>query len=460
MRRSLLLWLLVFGAYAATIGLNAFGASEYAGAEPHHLLTAESIVEDGDFDLRNQYATRAYEDFYPYELRPEGRETEGRLHEPFGIGFAAAIAPAYALGGAKAVELFLAALAALAVALAYRLALRVVPDPWALGGAAAVGLSPPLLAYGSAVYPEPAAAAALAGAALLAVRLDGRAGRRDAVSCFALLGALPWLGLRFSAAGVLVGYVAARALWRARRRTLAVGSVELALFSLALYVGLNEALFGGPTPYAALDPGESATGSSSPGGYLGRSYRLVALFLDRDFGLLRWAPVLLLAFAGLWWLWRARRDRLARAVPQLREVELTAGLCAAVLGVQLLVAAFLAPTMFGFWFPPRQLVAVLPLAIPLVAWGLRHAPRVGSALAVLTLAASVWLFVDVRWGGGSLVDDPPEAPFGPLTGALPRFGSGDDWPYWLAGALGAALAALVLIELRSARWQTVRHGGR
>ena len=281
----------------------------------------------------------------PRDARPRGACTE-----PFGIGFAATIAPAYALGGAKAVELFLAALAALAVALAYRLALRVVPDPWALGAAAAVGLSPPLLAYGSAVYPEPAAAAALAGAALLAVRLDGRAGRRDAIACFALLGALPWLGIRFSAAGVLVGYVAARALWRARRRTLAVGSVELALFSLALHVGVNEALFGGPTPYAALDPGDSATGSSSPGGYLERSYRLVALFLDRDSGLLRWAPVLLLTFAGLWWLWRAHRDRLARAVPQLREVELTAGLCAAVLGAQLLVAAFLAPTMFGFWF--------------------------------------------------------------------------------------------------------------
>ena len=151
MRRTLLLWLLLFAAYAATIGLNAFGTSEYAGAEPHHLLIAESIVEDGDFDLRNQYAARAYEDFYPCELRAQGRETEGRLHEPYGIGFAAFIAPAYALGGAKAVELFLAAIAALGVALAYRLALRVVPDPWALGAALAVGLSPPLLAYGTAV---------------------------------------------------------------------------------------------------------------------------------------------------------------------------------------------------------------------------------------------------------------------------------------------------------------------
>jgi hypothetical protein len=428
LRRTLLLWLLLFAAYAATIGLHAFGSADYAGAEPHHLLIAESIVEDGDFDLRDQYAARAYEDFYPGELRPRGRETEGRLHEPYGIGFAAFIAPAYAVGGPKAVELFLAAIAALAVTLAYRLALRVVPDPWALGAALAVGLSPPLLAYGSAITPEPAAGAALAGAALLAVRLDARPARRDAVGCFALLGALPWLGIRFAPAGVLVGYIAARALWRARRRTLAVGSVELALFSLALFVGLNEALFGGPTPYAALAPGESATEASFPVGYLERGDRLAALFVDRDVGLLRWAPVLLLSFAGLWWLWRSHRDRLARAVPQLREVELTATVCAAVLGVQLLVAAFLAPALAGSWFPARQLIAALPLAIPLVAWGLRHAPRTGTVLAALTLAASVWLYVDVRWGGGTLVADLPDAPFGPLTDLLPSFPGAEPGP--------------------------------
>jgi hypothetical protein len=116
--------------------------------------------------------------------------------------------------------------------------------------------------------------------------------------------------------------------------------------------------------------------------------------------------------------------------------------------------------MFGSWFPGRHLIAVLPLAIPLVGWGLRHAPRTGGVLSVLTLAASVWLYVDLRWGGGSLVGDRPDAPFGPLTEILPSFASGDDWPYWLAGALGAALAALVLIEARSSRWHTVRNGGR
>jgi hypothetical protein len=451
MRRTLALWLLLFGVYAATVGLDAFGASDHGGDEPHYLLAAESIVHDGDVDVLDEYASRAYDEFYPYELDPHGKETEGRLNEPHGVGFPLLIAPAYALGGAKAVELFLAAIAALGIALAYRLALRVAPDPWALGAALAVGLSPPFVAYGTAVYPEPAAAAALAGSALLAVRLSSRVRWQEAALCFVLLGTLPWLGTKFVAAGVVIGAFAARTLWRARRRTLAVGAVELSLFSVALYVAINEAIYSGPTPYAADDAGETATDASFPGGYLQRVYRLVALFIDRDYGLLRWAPVFLLAFAGLWWLWRSRRDRLAQAVPGVREIEITAGLCAAALGAQVLVAAFLAPTMFGFWFPPRHLMAALPLAVPLAAWGMRHAPRVGIALSALTVGASAWLYADVRWGDGSLAADRPDAPFGPLTDALPLFARGGGWSFWLAGAIGVLVAAIVLREALAAR---------
>jgi hypothetical protein len=450
-RRTVALFLLLLGAYAATLGLDAFGASDYGGDEPHYLLAAESIVEDGDVDVKDQYAAKDYAAFYPYELDRHGRETEGRLNEPHGIGFPLLIAPAYAVGGRFGVELFLAAIAALAVALAYRLALRVVPDPWALGGAAAVGLSPPFLAYGSAVYPELTAGAILAGSALLALRLDASPGRLAAIVCFALLGLLPWLGTKFVPAGLVIGFVAVRGLWRARRRLLAVASVELSLFSVAFYVGLNEALYGGPTPYAADVAGESATDAAFPVGYLERAYRLVALFIDREFGLLRWAPLFLLAFVGLWHLWRSRRDHLARAVPGVRDIELAAGMCAAALGAQLIVAGFLAPTMFGFWFPPRHLLAALPLAIPLVAWGLRLAPRLGAALIAITLAASVWLYVEVRLGGGGLVIGRPDAPFGPLTEVFPRFTEGSVWPFVLAGLVAAALALLVALELRHSR---------
>jgi hypothetical protein len=447
-KRTAALFLVLFGAYLATLGLHAFRESDYGGDEPHYLLAAESLVDDGDIDLTDDYRERAYAGFYPYPLDRHGEPTNGRLYEPHGVGFPLLIAPAYAIGGAHGVEIFLALIAALAVALAYRLALRVVPDPWAIGAAAAAGLSPPFLAYGTAVYPELTAGACLAGAALLALRLDARPGRREAFGCFALLAALPWLGTKFIPAGLVIGWFAVRPLWRAHRRTLAVGAVELALFSVALFVGTNEALYDSPTPYGADT--ESPTDVSTPAGYVERAYRLVALFIDRDYGLLRWAPLFALAFGGLWWLWHSHRERVARAVPAVRDIELAAAICAAALGVQLLVAAFVAPTMFGFWFPSRHLLAGLPLTVPLVALGLRHAPRVGTVLALLTLVASVWLYVEVRWGGGTLVTDRPDAPFGPLTDALPFF-DGSIWPNVLAGAIGAALLVLAAREARAFR---------
>jgi hypothetical protein len=447
MLRTLALWLLLFGAYAATLGIPAVRGQDYAGDEPHYLLSAESIVSDGDVDLRDEYAFRDYERFHDGTLARHGKLTEGRLNEPHGFGFPLLIAPAYAIAGPVGVELFLAALIALGAAAAYRLARRVTPDPWALGATAVAGLSPPFLAYGTAIYPELPAGAILAGGALLAMRLDARPSRRLAFPCFALLGCLPWLSPKFLPAALIVGYVAARGMWRARRRTLTIGAVELALFGLALLVALNEALYGGPTPYSA---GSTATGVDAPGDLLDRAYRLVALFVDRDVGLLRWAPFVALAFAGLWWLWRSRRDHLARAVAGVRDVELTAELCAGVLGAQLLVAAFLTPTLVDQGFPGRQLLVALPLAIPLCAWGYRHAARTGTALALLTLTASVWLYVEARTGG-SLVGDRPDAPFGPLTDLLPPFTGDSDWPYWLAGAIAAALAALVLREARGVR---------
>jgi hypothetical protein len=358
MRRTLALWLLLFGVYAATLGLHA---------ETGYLHAAQTLADDGKFD-------------------------DG----PYGAGFPLLIAPAYALGGTDAVELLLAAIAALALALAYRLALRVAPDPWALGAAATAGLSAPLLVSGTVAYSELTAGAALAGAALMALDLDERAGWRPAFACFALLGALPWLSVRFVPAGAVIGVFAARAIWRARKRTLAVGSVEVSLFSVAFMVGVNEALYGGPTPFSALAVGESAIGDASAAD---RAYRVVGLLVDPGYGVIRWAPLFALTLAGGWWLWRSRREHLARAVPGLHALEVTAGLCAAVAGVQLAVAALLAPTAA---FPARHLLPALPLCVPLVAWGMRRSPRAGTALAVLSVAISAWLYADSRWGGGML----------------------------------------------------------
>ena len=71
-RRAVALWLLLFALYAGTLGLDAFAGSDYAGDEPHYLLAAQSIVEDGGIDVKDDLAARSYDDFYPYLLAAAG----------------------------------------------------------------------------------------------------------------------------------------------------------------------------------------------------------------------------------------------------------------------------------------------------------------------------------------------------------------------------------------------------
>src|SRR4051794_37592731 len=447
-RRSAALWLVLFAGYAGTIGMRGSGDSQYAGAEPHYLLTAKSLVGGGGIGLTAGYPGRGYRDFHPGTLQPQGLLTRRRLDEPHGVGFPIFIAPAFAIAGAKGVEVFLAAVAALAVVLAYRLALRGVPGPWALGAPRAVGLSPPLLASSTAVSPELAAAALLAGAALLALRTAQRPTRASAYGCCALVAALPWLEPKYLIPGAVIALYAFRKVRQARRPVLAVTALELIGFSAALYVGISEGLYGGGTPYSAALAGQSGIDVAFPGVFLGRAYRTVAVLIDRDYGLLRWTPVLVLAAVGAVVLWRERRAGLALAIPGLEADESAALLTGGTALVQLLVAIFLAPTMFGFWFPGRLAVPAMLLAVPLVALGLRRAPRLGTVLGLIGVAASVWLYLDVRVGSGGLASNLPDAPWGPLERAFPLFERDSAYPFVLAGALAIAAAALLARELR------------
>ncbi|HWC26429.1 MAG TPA: hypothetical protein VG474_07595 [Solirubrobacteraceae bacterium] len=422
MPRAPALWLVLFAAYAATLGLPAFGDAQFAGDEPHYLLTAESIVSDRDVDLRDEYATRAYRDWYPYVLERHGRLTNGQANEPHGVGFALLIAPAYALGGPIAVQLLAAAIAALAFVLAALLARRVVPEPWASGAALTCGLSPPALASSTAVMPELAAGALLAAAALLALQARELPRIRRVAGAALALGALPWLGLRLAVAGLVVALAMLRWLRRRGRGFAILVAVEVLLFSGVMFVTVNDQLFGGFTPAAAAVGGDGL-GELAAADLAERAPRLAGLWVDRTHGVLRWAPVLALAFYALWLLWRSRRDHIARALPERRDVEVAVALCALVCAAQVLVAAFVAPTMFGFSFPGRHLLPALPVAVALVAWGLRRAPRTGLALAALTLVTSVWWYAELRIDGGAIVGPSSRAPLGPLDAALPLFGS-------------------------------------
>ena len=457
MRRAAAVWIVLFAAYAATLGLHAFGSSQFGGDEPHHLLTAESITSDRDADLRDEYATRAYREWYPYVLERHGRLTNGQANEPHGIGFPLLISPAYALGGPLAVQLLMSAIAALAFALGGVLARRVVPEPWASAAALACGLSPPALAYSTTITPELTAGALLAFAALRALRVRELPRIRWVAGAALALALLPWLGLSFALPGAVVALAMMYWLRRRARNFAVLVTAEVLLFSAVMFVTINDALFGGFTPTNSDVRGRGLD-DLGLADVADRVPRLVGLWIDRSYGLLRWAPVLALAFFALWLLWRSRRDRLARALPEQRDVEVAATLCAAVCAAQVVVAAFIAPTMFGFWFPGRYLIAALPLAVALVAWGLRRAPRTGAALIASTAVTSVWWYLELRIGGGAIVGPTSRAPLGPLDGALPLFGAGSAGATVAMALAATALVALVASEWRSWRSQPVAGG--
>jgi hypothetical protein len=384
---------LLLAVYAATLTIPATAREDFTGDEVHYLLGARSWVEDGDLDLADQYAGRQWREFTATEPETSGTLVLGRLREPQGVGMPLAISPAYALGGADLVELAIAALVALAFVLAAALARRVVPEPWASGAVLVAGLSPPALTAATTVAPEPVAAALIAGASLCAVKVRESARLRHAYAGAVMLALLPWLDPALAVAGLPAAVCIVR--WSALegRRLLALITAELMLGSLVFYARLNETLFGGPLPSAAAAapaPGVSEVAERAP--------NLLGLWLDPSAGLLRWAPVLALAFVGAWLLARSRRERVASAIPARREAERVAGLLVATGAAQWLVAAFARDDPAGWWFPGLPMFAAVPALAALAAWGMRHARVAGAVLAALTLVLTVWVLGDA-WTG-------------------------------------------------------------
>lgn len=403
---GLLLAAVLLAVYALALGTHAEPGSRLTAAEAHVLLTTRSIADDGDLDLRNQYAQRAWTEFRGTPIHPTAPpDAAGRILEPQGVGLPVLLAPAYKAGGPVLVRLFLAALMAIAFACAAALARRLVPDPWATLAALAVGLSPPVVAAATHIRPETPAAAALAGAAVLALRIRDDPRAAPAFWAALLIAAVPWIALTAILPAIVVALAMTRWLRRRRRGLAGFVALEVVLTSVVVFITVNGNLFGGLTPYAGPLRSGPATELGGVGDLLGRLPRVAEALGD----LLRWAPVAVLAFAGIFLLIRAHRERLTAIVPEHVHVEVVAAFAALLALAQLAEAALLAPRLHGAWFDTRYLVPALPFLAPLAAWTFRRHPRVSTALAVVTTAETAWMLIAALTGDATLA---PPSGFG------------------------------------------------
>jgi len=358
------------------IGVRATHGGHAAVDEPQYLLSALSLWEDHDLDISDELADRRFLAFHDLDLpvqtavRPDGGQLSP--HDPL---LPVLLAVPMGLGGWVAAKLTLAMLAGILAALLLWVAVRrfAVPPRLAVPGVALATCTAPLAVYGQQVYPElPAALAALVAVAALTVPRPTP--RTLAVLALAII-ALPWLSVKYAPVGAALYLVAAVGLGREhRRRAAAVLTGVLAAGGVA-YLAVHKAIYGGITAYASGDQFQSSGEFGVVGlhpDYPGRSIRLLGLLVDRDFGIAAWQPAWFLVIPALAALLAGR----PRHWPAL-VAPLLAGWA---------TATWVALTMQGYWWPGRQLVVVLPLAVLVILVWLA---RAGRAVVVTAAALAV-----------------------------------------------------------------------
>lgn len=345
--RALLLGAIAFSWFAFH-GLRHAAAVPAVGDEPDYLLIAQSLWRDFDLNTDDNYARGDYEGYAPGLARAPGlvRRADGGGAAVHSAGLPALIAPVFAAGeaigggaaGRTACVVLMALLAALLAELCRSLALRFSSDEtiglfvWA----ATLGL--PTLGLAISIYPEIPAALAIA----LAMRwIVPGASVMAAFGAAIALAALPWLHARVAGASMALGVLALVRLSGTARVAFAATAGAMA----ALYFAVFRAVYGVSTPW---DVYRGAMNRGTP------ELAAPGLLLDPSYGLLPYAPVFLLALAGVVPLLSARNaDRWAHA-----------GAIAALVGPVLMFRKW-----WGGYCPPaRFLVPLLPLlAIALAA---------------------------------------------------------------------------------------------
>lgn len=442
--RRELIGITMFGLLVAIVTAIGIGARATYGAqvtadEPQYLLSALSIWEDGSLDIADELADERYRDFHEAELPQQtlALDDGSRIspHDPLlPLLLAAPMGVAGWVGAKAALAVMSGVLAALTVWTA-RQKLD-VSSRTAYITAAVFALAPPLAVYSTQVYPAvPAALALLAGFSAILGPFNRRARVVFALSVVVL----PWLAVKYVPVAAVLAVAGLVKAGRGRR----MGLVAWFAAAGVVFVLGHLAIYGGLTPYATGDHfvGGELTVVGTDVDLWGRSSRLIGLLVDRGFGIGAWQPAFLMLPLVAAWAVAKRRDSYVIA--------------ASLLGIGWLVATFAALTMHGWWFPGRQVVVVLPVAVLLMAaWAdtARWRLRTLTAIGAVGVVAFAYLAMEALTGRLTWVVDfgaTANPLYTGLSFLLPDYMTPTTSTWTLHGILVAAALVLLWLGWRS-----------
>jgi len=431
------------------IGLFAAWAADPrvpGGDEPHYLVITQSLLQDGDLQIENNHTARDYATYFGGTINPDFL-VRGRgnviysIHAP---GVSALVLPAFTIAGFRGAQATLILLFAITGALMWRSAWRLTGDvsaAWFAWAAVAGSATMALLSF--MVFPDaPGACAVAAGVWLLVSLRDSSA--RSMIAGSAALAALPWLHTRFSVLAGAIGLAIVVMLlvdgtrpWAERWRRVAL-FLFVPIVSAIAWLASFYWLYGTIDPRAPYGPNPEF-----------RSWiwgAVTGLFVDQQFGLMTYAPVLAVALLGA--VMRAPR-----------EWRVLSALCIAIVLIYTMAVA-----SYWMWWagvpglPARFLTAAAPLlVVPLAVVWARSTPGGRTALlAVLMVSLGITAMVLIT-DRSAMAWNRRDAQAAWLEWLNPVVNLPRMWPSFFWNGEGAFLRhAAALAGLMVALWAAIR----
>jgi len=292
-------WLLSFLVFALAATVFYARRIHLSGDEPHYIMIAQSLVDDGDFDLKNNLENKTYFKYLPVEIPLHGMVHAGKYRSFHLPGVSFLLVPFFylfnLLGGWIPASLYFRLCAALINAFFALGLFNIMKSIWPEKNNSTLFLffltTFPLVFHAIHLFPE-----LPASTLLIYAYLHSRGQHKKFFLAGLLLAGIPWLHFKYVIPMFIFALFVIAGIWRSsvcNKNKItnlahflippAISASLLALYSKMLYGSFNPTIISPEKNFFSIPLGPKLE-------------TLLSFFLDQRDGLLVYAPVFLMLF--------------------------------------------------------------------------------------------------------------------------------------------------------------------